>query len=248
MDIIEEYKNQYQWRSWDTVYDFLPGMANQTVLDLGCGVGDQAADFIARGARVIGIDMNDDLLNEARFRCPKNARFIKSDFRNLPELDEKADGLWCSFAVAYLTDFKPVLKSWKKQIKSGGWIALTEIDHFFGHEPLQKKVQTVLEHYTREAYNSGWYDFYMGHKLEGYLKNAGFNITETMTLDDQEFSFSGPAKKEVANAWQTRFDRMVLLREFCGSGFENVRSEFLSCLVEEEHRSLCKVYCCIGTC
>lgn len=248
MNIIHEYKDQYQWRSWDSVYDLLPEMDNQTVLDLGCGVGDQAVDFIDRGAQVIGIDINDDLLNEARSRCIKNARFIKTDFRDLPELDEKADGLWCSFAVAYLIDFNSVLNSWKKYIKKGGWIALTEIDNFFGHEPLNKNVKEMLENYARYAYKKGRYDFYMGRKLEDYLKKSGFNISEILTLDDQEFSFSGPAPKEVVTAWEKRFDRMIFLQEFCGSSYENVKNEFLSCLKKNEHQSLSKVFCCIGNC
>lgn len=139
MNLSEEYKNQYQWRSWEKVYDLLPDLAGQRVFDIGCGVGDQARDFIERGARVIGVDINEELLGTARKNCPENARFINSDFRNPLDLDEQVDGLWCSFAVAYMTDFKPVLETWKKYIKKGGWIALTEIDNFFAHEPLSKQ-------------------------------------------------------------------------------------------------------------
>jgi ubiquinone/menaquinone biosynthesis C-methylase UbiE len=248
MNLIEVYKNQYKWRSWDKVYDRLPDMNAQTVLDLGCAVGDQAADFTTRGARVIGIDLNADLLKEAELRCSKNARFIRADFRNLPNLNEQADGLWCSFAAAYVIDFDPVLKAWKKYIKKGGWIALTEIDNFFSHEPLSKNVKSMLENYALDSYQKGRYDFNMGRKLEGFLKNSGFKETETITLNDQEFSFSGPAPIEVTDAWQKRFDRMTLLHEFCGSDYDDVRSEFISCLEKENHRSLCKVICCIAKC
>lgn len=248
MNLIEEYKNQYQWRSWDKVYDRLPDLADQTILDLGCAIGTQAADFIKRGAQVIGIDLNDDLLNEARSRCPQNARFIKTDFRNLPDLNAKVDGLWCSFAVAYLTDFNPVLSSWKKYIKKGGWIALTEIDNFFGHEPLSENVKDMLEGYAQNSYQKGLYDFNMGRKLEGYLKKAGFEVTETMTLNDREFSFSGPVPKEVVTAWRKRFDRMGLLHDFCGSNYKKVKNKFLTCLTKENHYSHCKVICCIGKC
>jgi len=40
---------------------------------------------------------------------------------------------------------------------------------------------------------------------------------------------------------------MSALREFCGSAMEDVERDFLACLVHEEHRSMAKVYCCIGT-
>lgn len=249
MNLAEEYKNQYQWRSWDKAFDLLPDLDGQTVLDLGCAVGDQAADLIKRGARVIGIDINEDLLDEARSRCPQKAQFIRADFRNLseiPQLNEPVDGLWCSFAVAYLTDFSAVLNSWKRYIKKGGWIALTEIDNFFGHDPLSKNTKAMLDAYVQDAYRKRRYDFNMGKKLEDYLQKSGFTVTDNVALADREFSFSGPAPKEVLAAWQKRFDRMSLLHEFCGDRYTAIRDEFLSCLANKNHRSSCKVICCVG--
>lgn len=224
----------------------LPDLTGQTILDMGCGVGDQARDFIERGAKVIGVDLNEEMLDAARLNCPGNARFINDDFRNPLDLDEQVHGLWCSFAVAYNTDFKPVLDSWKQYIKKGGWIALTEIDNFFGHKPLSENAENLLEEYTKDAFRDGRYDFYMGHKLVHYLKESGFSIKESLILNDLEFSFSGPAEKEVIEAWRKRFERMTLLQNMCGSRYEEVREEFLSSLQADEHRSHCKVISCIG--
>jgi hypothetical protein len=39
---------------------------------------------------------------------------------------------------------------------------------------------------------------------------------------------------------------MTLLRDFCGSEFEQVRDEFLDCLVGTDHRSDAKVYSCLA--
>ncbi|NGP77100.1 class I SAM-dependent methyltransferase [Balneolaceae bacterium YR4-1] len=247
MSLIDEYRNQYQWRSGERVYNFLPEMKGQTVLDMGCGVGDQARDFAKQGARVIGVDMNQELLDIARRNCPKNTRFIKSDFRNPLELNEQVDGLWSSFAVAYIADFQTVLKKWKGYIKQGGWIALTEIDNFFGHEPLNENSKELLEKYVEDAYTKGRYDFNIGRKLEDYLRNCGFQIDKTFTLNDEEFSFSGSASQDVIAAWRKRSDRMSLLQKTCGSDYEEVRHEFLSALKENEHYSKCKVISCIGT-
>ncbi len=248
MSLVEEYQNQYRWRSWESVYDLIPDMEGQTILDLGCAVGDQAADFVRRGAKVIGVDLNDDLLERARSRSLNNAQFFKSDFRTPLNLEDKIDGLWCSFAVAYVPDLRPVLNIWKKYLKNGGWIALTEIDHLFGHEPLSDRTESMLEAYTREVYRKGWYDFFMGRKLEDHLKKSGFRIYKTITLDDREFSFNGPVPEEVVDAWRKRFDRMKALQDMCGLGYEEVRNDFLSCLQHDKHRSLSNVISCIGSC
>ena len=68
-----------------------------------------------------------------------------------------------------------------------------------------------------------------------------------MMLVDRELSFEGPALPEVLEAWRLRFERMKLLRDFCGADFEPVRDEFLQCLARVDHRSRAKVHFCLAT-
>lgn len=60
------------------------------------------------------------------------------------------------------------------------------------------------------------------------------------------FTFNGPADPEVLDAWRTRFQRMRLLREFCGAEIEAVEQAFLCCLASVEHRSAARVHCCVA--
>src|SRR5882724_1765757 len=104
MSLANEYKRQFDWRSWPTILDALPSLQGQTVLDLGCGVGDIAAEFVARGACMIGIDVNEELLDFARSRQLAHAEFRTGNLRRCPDLGIAADGLWCSFTAAYFLD------------------------------------------------------------------------------------------------------------------------------------------------
>lgn len=246
MSLASEYRKQFDWRNWSTIFDALPPLQGQTVLDLGCAVGDLAAEFVARGARVIGVDMNEELLGEARSRQLSNAEFRTHDLRTLPDLGIAADGIWCSFAAAYFPDLPTVLTAWAKNLRSGGWIALTEIDDLFGHEPLSVPTRALFTAYAERVLTAG-YDVHMGRKLRGHLEHSGFSVTKMMTLDDQELSFSGPARPDVLEGWRARFDRMKLLRDVCGSDFDRVQKEFLGCLTRADHASVAKVYCCIAT-
>jgi SAM-dependent methyltransferase len=195
---------------------------------------------------VIGVDMNEELLREARSRQLPNAEFRLTDLRTFPALGVAADGLWCSFAAAYFPDLPAALAAWERNVKPGGWIALTEIDDLFGHEPLGVRTKSLLRAYAEHALAEGWYDFHMGRKLQHHLEQSGFTVSRLLTVEDQELSFSGPARPEVFEAWRTRFNRMRLLRDFCGSDMQQVQEEFLGCLMREDHRSLAKVYCCIA--
>ena len=246
MSLADEYKRQFGWRCWSSIFDALPPLHGQTIVDLGCGVGDQAAEMVARGARVIGIDMNEELLREAQSRQLPDAEFRMGDLRTALDLGVAVDGLWCSFAAAYFPNLPAALASWASHLKPGGWAALTEVDDLFGHEPLSARTKALFEGFARDALVAG-YDLHMGRKLREYLEQIGFRVSRMLTLQDQELSFGGPARAEVVHAWRARFDRMRLLRNFCGASFEQVREEFLGCLMRADHRSVAKVYCCIAT-
>src|SRR5262245_37712030 len=109
MSLSEEYRRQLEWRDWPRVFEELPPLRGRTVLDLGCGVGDQAAELVKRGARVLGIDANDELLREARSRRLPGAEFRLADLRALPDLGLAADWIWSSFAAAYFPDLPTAL-------------------------------------------------------------------------------------------------------------------------------------------
>ena len=247
MDLAEEYRRQKPWRSWSAILDALPPLDDKTVLDLGCGIGDVAAELVARGARVIGYDLNEELLAAAQARGLPRARFIRHDIRDLPRTRTLADGIWCSFAAAYFPDLTPVLEAWAETLQPSGWIALTEIDDLFGHEPLDARSKKLFDAYAQEAHSLGRYDFLMGQKLAGHLERAGYRVVSRGTVPDCELAFEGPALAEVIDGWRRRFERMSLLRELGGDDFERTRNSFLAALASEDHHSLAKVVYCIAT-
>jgi ubiquinone/menaquinone biosynthesis C-methylase UbiE len=247
MSLSDDYKRQRGWRDWPRILDALPSLQGQTVLDLGCGVGDQAAELVARGARVLGIDMNEELLREARSRQLANADFRWGDVREPLDLGVEVDGLWCSFMAAYFPELPAALASWTRHLQPEGWAALTEIDDLFGHEPLGARTKSLFEAYARDALAAGRYDFHMGRKLRGYMEQSGFTVSTVLMLEDQELSFEGPARPEVVDAWRNRLDSMKLLQDFCGPNFEQLREEFLGCLTHPGHHSTARVYCCMAT-
>lgn len=230
MTLVEEYRNQLQWRRWARVLDELPAMDGKVVLDLGCGVGDQAAALVARGARVIGIDTNEALLDAARARCIPHTEFRNADLRALSPVNLRADAVWCSFAAAYFPRLDQVLGVWRQLIAPDGWIALTEIDDLFGHEPLDELTATTLDAYQEAALAADRYDFRMGRKLRAFVEAAGFRVFANIELNDDEPAFDGPAKPDVVEGWSARLARMTALQEFCGDNFNHVRGQLLSSL------------------
>jgi SAM-dependent methyltransferase len=240
--IVEDCRNQFRWRDWQTALDAVPLEEGQIVLDLGCGVGDLAAALLARGAaRVVGVDGNLELLEAARSRGLPGLELRHADLTALPNVGVTADGIWCSFTAAYLSDPTRALASWARALRPGGWIALTEIDDLFGHAPLAPRTVDWLARYAREALAAGRYDFHMGRKLRSHLEGAGFTVISDLVLADRELAADGSASPEVLEAWRSRLGRMKRLHAFCGGAYEELERDFLGCLARADHRSTARV-------
>lgn len=233
--------------AWREVIEALPPLRGRRVLDVGCGAGLQAAELAARGARVLGLDINGDLLREAHSRAVPSAEFREVDLRGPLHLDTDFDGLWSSYAAAYFPDLAAALRSWTERLRPGGFVALIEIDDLFGHEPLTPRARALLSAYVADALGAGRYDFHMGRKLRDHLERAGFTVERAWTLDDGALCFDGPARPAVLETWRARLERMTLLREFAGADFEALRRELLHCLAQPDHRSLARVHACLAT-
>jgi SAM-dependent methyltransferase len=236
MSLAGEYRRQLGWRRWPALLDALPPLTGETVFDLGCGPGDVTALLRARGARAIGFDMNPELLPQGDFRL--------CDLTTFPDPGVRAGGIWCSFTAAYLPDLPAAIASWARHLS--GWMALTEIDDLFAHQPLSHNSESLLSGFIAEALRENRYDFQMGRKLRAHLERAGFTVEKELSIADDELAFQGPARPEIVDAWRERFARMKKLAEFCGSDFAALRDEFLHCLTLTEHRSSARVVFCLA--
>lgn len=246
MNLVDYYKQQRAWREWPQILGALPDLRGQTVLDLGSGVGDQAEDLARRGARVIGVEMNDEVRAAAVARQIPNAEFRAGDVRQPLAAGEVVDGIWSSFTAAYFVEFEPVLCAWAEHLRPGGWIALTEIDDMFGHDPLSERTRACLRGYSADALAARRYDFDMGRKLRTWLERAGFRVEREFAVADRELAFAGAADPAVVESWRLRLDGMKLLRAFAGAAFDAVRDEFVACLKSADHRSTARVIVCLA--
>jgi ubiquinone/menaquinone biosynthesis C-methylase UbiE len=244
--LVEHCLAQRPLRNWQAVLARAPDMQGKVVLDLGCAIGDQAALLGERGARVVGVDGDDEAVRYAQRRGIPRATFLRADLRQLPFAPGTFDGLWASFVAAYFVDFEPVLRDWTRLVRRGGFLLITEVDDLFGHEPKHERATTLLRAYAQDGLAAARYDFFMGRKLSSYLRRAGWTIVEERCIADRELAFDGPADAHALQAWQSRFAEMRNLQAFCGDDFALVRDSFVRCLQSAEHRASAQVRCCIA--
>jgi len=130
------------------------GASNREVLDLACGSGQLAADFLEHGYRVVGLDRSPQMLRHAREACARylgdgRALFVEGDARDFQS--ERRFGLVvCTFNglnhLASLAAVTQCLKCIDQALAPGGYFVF-DIDTPLG---LRETVDTTLVHDSDE--------------------------------------------------------------------------------------------------
>lgn len=118
----EKFFNSYKaLRETDTNYNvlleqpamkkLLPDLQGKTILDIGCGFGNNCVDFIGAGAKsVTGIDISERMLSVAESENNVDGiEYIRMDMKDISSLNKKFDLVYSSLAFNYEEDFERLI-------------------------------------------------------------------------------------------------------------------------------------------
>ncbi|MFA4814565.1 MAG: class I SAM-dependent methyltransferase [Candidatus Gracilibacteria bacterium] len=174
---------QFPWKDFELFKAYYRKDFN--VLDLGCGNGRLLKFLKKEGYKTyLGIDQSAELLKQARKEWPKE-KFLLADMSDPLPVKEKFDAL---FAIASLHHLPPedqeqTLKNWKKVLKPGGFLFMTNWNlHQRSFWPLLLR-SFLFPTYERRGLLVPWqhkiqryYYAFTKHRLEKILKNAGYEV------------------------------------------------------------------------
>lgn len=102
------------------------GKKKALILDIGCGDGRHCKLFEKNGARAIGIDLSDSMIEQARRYYPEGD-FRKMDMRHLAFTENHFDGIWSSGSIYHVTknEIGTVFKGFGGVLKDKGIFALS---------------------------------------------------------------------------------------------------------------------------
>lgn len=112
--------------------------ARSAILDIGCGSGAQSLDLLSlTGDHVTCVDTHPPFLEELRRRAEAigagdRVATMVADMVALDFLPESFDLIWSEGAI-YIMGFEQGIASWRRFLKPGGFIAVTEISWFTDH-------------------------------------------------------------------------------------------------------------------
>src|SRR5213593_759464 len=128
------------------------------VLDAGCGTGENALFFAARGHRVTGIDFLNEPIRRARVKATErdlSADFLVKDATTLGDWDERfASVIDCGlFHVFSDDDRRRYVQGLARVIEPGGWLFLM---CFSDEEPGTEGPRRVSRQELHGAFANGW--------------------------------------------------------------------------------------------
>jgi len=102
-------------------------VAGLKVLDVGCGAGHYAAELLARGAEVVGIDGSETVLRHARERLGDRAELLVHDAEKPLDFvgDASFDGVVCALMLHYIADRQGLLRELRRVLRPGGWLLVS---------------------------------------------------------------------------------------------------------------------------
>lgn len=113
-------------RSWKRRLVSLEAIGPGTrVLDLACGTGDLTFAAAARGARVIGLDITEQMVRLAKEKGDR-PRFVIGDIMALPFPDASFDVVTTGYGIRNVPELPPALREIARVLRPGG--ALLSLD------------------------------------------------------------------------------------------------------------------------
>jgi len=155
-----------------------------SVLDAGCGTGENALFFAEQGRSVTGIDFLDGPIKEAQRKAEQrgiDVKFISHDALKLPELGLQFDSIIdCGLFHVFSDDDRPrYVDALASVMKEGGRLFLM---CFSTKEPGTEGPRRISEQEVRDSFTSGW-------KIES-ITEKHFEVRPD--FDEIEFSEGGP--------------------------------------------------------
>lgn len=166
------------------------------VVDAGCGPGlwtPLLAQAIGAEGHIIGIDIDTESLITAQSRSNgswyrQQVLYKRATLEQIPLEHGGADIIFSANVSQYLEDPVATFAAMAPYLKRGGRLVIKDIDfgtmRFGGVDPmLQARVFQARERWERDrcAHGYAFEDSWIGSKLAGYLRAAGFEDVEEKT-------------------------------------------------------------------
>lgn len=198
----------------------------EVALDVATGTGFTAVSLARRVKHVTGIDLTEEMLEQARrlaqSQAVTNVTFALGDAMKMEYVGATFDIVTTRRATHHFEDVPRFLSEANRVLKPGGQIGIVDMSPPKGAESFMNRIERLRDNSHAEAFTSeAW-----GSMIAG----AGFKGVSSKILDERiaferwfyPVKFGGREEKEIRSAWKSapRPVRRLLKAEFDGDEIE----------------------------
>ncbi|MDH3226717.1 MAG: methyltransferase domain-containing protein [Thermoleophilia bacterium] len=189
MEAAEFYESAFVpafFAQWAPILCDAAGVApGQSVLDVACGTGivaRTAADRVAPGGTVTGVDLNEAMLTVAR-RVRPDITWRQGEAAALPFPDESFDAVLCQMALMFFPDRVEAVHEMRRVLTPHGTIAVIVPGRLDAQPAFAPFVDMAARHAGPEAISLLTAYFVCGDldQLANLLGSAGLRVTSATT-------------------------------------------------------------------
>lgn len=133
----------------DIIFEMLKEVKPQKILDYGCGGGWLSKILISRGYNVTGVDLSENLIENAKQNIPKG-KFVACDCLDLP-FDDSTFDLIIGFGILHHLDLNKALLECKRVSKTDAKLFFIEPNKFNPLSFVGNKMRVLDEHTEDET-------------------------------------------------------------------------------------------------
>jgi trans-aconitate methyltransferase len=115
---LYDSKHSFVWQYGAEVVSLLAPQPGERILDIGCGTGHLTAKIAESEARVLGVDVSQEMVAAARKNYP-HLEFLQSDARDL-RLDCEFDAVFSNAAIHWILEPARVIAILWNALRPGG--------------------------------------------------------------------------------------------------------------------------------
>ncbi|MCP4049319.1 MAG: class I SAM-dependent methyltransferase [bacterium] len=187
----------------EKAFNLLDGLPQSPqILDIGCGTGAQTLNLAdLTTGNIIAVDNHKSFLDILNRKNKTTISTLLADMSDLPFDPDSFDLIWSEGAI-YLMGFEKGLSKWKSLVKSGGYIAVTEISWLKDTSIIPKEIYK----FWKEAYPA----IQSIKKNVCVIEKSGYELIDHFTLSKKAWqTYYTPMEAEInvlQNKYQTSTD------------------------------------------
>ena len=162
-------------------FHLIPDLSRHArILDIGCGSGMQTLTLarLCPECSITACDIHQPFLDDLQERAKKagldtRIKTVRASMDDLPFGQETFDLIWAE-GSAFVMGFKEALHAWKRLLKPGGYMAISDCFWF----------STTLTEECRQYFSEIYPAMIQEGEAETVIQNAGYSILGRLRLPD----------------------------------------------------------------